>query len=248
MIINWPLMVVLFCLAMPGVFIVMPRLVSFLLPDNTGVLKKRVSRLVIFQAVFMVLVMSFIGSVLSAKTGLNDPILEPLLQGKEVLNVVLATLIPVTIYALTCFIFFSCLYYGVIRFILDEHSFEVMTRLRAALKLDGCLLYGGVVEELIGRWGLMNLIAFFSMLFTKHLNNMVIFTSIVLSGLLFAIGQIPVYLAAGCLPNHRFVYSLILLSLCQSLFFGVVFWQYGLVAAMMAHILFHLFWAGYDKV
>ena len=39
MIINWPLIVVLFCLSIPGVFITMTRLVHFLLPDNTEVLK-----------------------------------------------------------------------------------------------------------------------------------------------------------------------------------------------------------------
>ncbi|AMV15641.1 hypothetical protein ULM_29820 [Legionella pneumophila] len=40
MIIDWPVIIVLFCLSIPGVLIVMHRLVYFLLADNTERLKK----------------------------------------------------------------------------------------------------------------------------------------------------------------------------------------------------------------
>lgn len=248
MIINWPLIVILFCLSIPGVFIAMTRLVHFLLPNNTEELKKRASRLVILQALFMVLAMSFTGSLLSPKTGLGDPVLNSLLQGHGLLDTFLASLFPVFIYSLICFVVFCFIYYGIVRSILDEQSIEAMTKLRAALKLDGCLLYGGVVEEIIARWGLMNLVAFFTLLFVKQMSITVVYTAITLSGLMFAIGQIPVYLAAGCSSSRRLVYSLVLLSLCQSLFFGFIFWHYGLVGAIIAHLLFHIYWAVYDRM
>ena len=247
MVINWPLIVVLFCLSIPGVFIAMPRLINFLLPSNTDEVKKKATRLVIFQALFTVLVMSFAGAVLSVRTGLTDPVLVPLLQGKEVLNTFLGSLLPTFIYALVCFIVFCVLYYGIVRSILDEQSLEIMAKLRAALKPDGLLLYGGLVEEVIARWGLMNLVAYFALLFTKQMNNLVIYVSIIISGLLFVIGQIPIYIAAGCKSYRRLIYSLVLLSMCQSLFFGLVFWYYGLLSAIIAHLLFHLFWLIYDR-
>jgi hypothetical protein len=248
MVINWPLIIILFFISIPGVFIAINRLVRFLLPDNTEEVKTRASRLVIFQTLFMVLAMSFTGALLSSRTGLSDPVLVPLLQGKEVLNTFLTSLFPTFVYALVCFIFFCILYYGVVRSILDEQSLEVMSNLRAALKEDGCILFGGIAEEVIARWGFMNLIAFFALLFAKQMNISVIVASIFLSGLMFAIGQIPVYIAAGCNPTRRLVYSLTVLSLCQSIFFGVIFWQYGLVSALIAHVLFHVFWARYDSV
>lgn len=82
MIIDWPVIIVLFCLSIPGVLIVMHRLVYFLLADNTERLKKRFSRFVVLQTLFMTFVMSFAGSILSSRTGLGDPLLEGLLQGK----------------------------------------------------------------------------------------------------------------------------------------------------------------------
>jgi len=248
MVINWPLIVVLFCISIPGVFIAMTRVVHSLLPQNTEEIKTRASRLVIFQTLFMVLAMSFTGAILSSRTGLGDPLLIALLQGSDVLNIFLSNLFPIFVYAIICFIIFCFLYYGVVRSILDDQSLEVMTRLRAALKIDGCILYGGIAEEVIARWGFMNLVAFFALLFTKHMSLSVIAASIFISGLMFAIGQIPVYIAAGCTPTRRLIYSLTALSLCQSIVFGVVFWQYGLISAVIAHILFHIFWAGYDRV
>lgn len=247
MVINWPLVIVLFGVSIPGVFIAMPRLISFLLPDNSDEMKKKASRLVIFQALFTVLAMSFVGAVLSTRTGLSDPVLVPLLQGKEVVNTFLGSLLPTFVYAVVCFIVFAVLYYGVVRSILDEESLEVMAKLRFALKPDGLLLYGGVVEEVIARWGLMNLVAFFTMMFTRQMSNKVVYSSIIISGLLFVIGQIPVYIAAGCKAYRRLIYSITLLSLCQSIFFGIVFWLYGLLSAIIAHVLFHIFWLCYER-
>jgi hypothetical protein len=247
MIIDWPLITVLFCLSIPGVCIAMTRLISFLLPNNTDELKKRMSRLAIIQTLFMVLIMSLAGSILSFRTGLHAPLLEALLQGKAGLNAFQVILLPTLFCALLGLIIFCILYYGVVGSILDDHSFKVMTNLRRTLGIDGCVLYGGVVEEVLARWGLMNLIAFFAILFAGQNSNAILWISIILSGLMFGVGQIPVYLAAGCLASRRLIYSILLLFLWQSLVFGFLFWQYGLIAAIFAHMLFHFGWFLYDS-
>lgn len=247
MIINWPLIIVLFCLSIPGVYIAMTRLIYFLLSNNTEELKKRMSRFAILQTLLMVLVMSFAGAVLSVRTGLHAPLLEALLQGKAGLSSFQSIILPTFLYSLLGLFVFFGLYYGVVASILDEHSVQVMAKLRRILGTDGCVLYGGVVEEILARWGLMNLIVFFAMMFAIKHNDIVIWISIVLSGLLYGVGQIPAYLAAGCLSSRRLVYSIVLLYLWQSLVFGFIFWQYGLISSIFAHMLFHLGWACYDK-
>lgn len=247
MTINWPLIIVLLGLSLPGIFIAMPRLIFFLLPDNTEELRKRFSRFAIMQALFMVFVMSFAGTVLSVRTGLNDPILTGLLQGTTRLDALFSVLFPSFLYALFGLIGFCLLYYGLASSILDEQSIKVMAKMRAALGLDGCVLYGGVVEEVIARWGLLNVVAFFALLFSRQMNNTIIVLAIILSGIVFAVSQIPVYLAAGCTQNRRVIYTVVLLSLYQSLLFGFLFWQHGLIAAIFGHMLFHLGWGFYDK-
>jgi hypothetical protein len=66
------------------------------------------------------------------------------------------------------------------------------------------------------------------------------------SGLLFGLGHAPGYLAAGCQKTPMFFALMISLNLWASLIFGWLFWQYGLLAAMTAHMLFHLIWLPFD--
>lgn len=245
--INWPLIFILFCLSIPGVWITMTRLIYFLLPNNTEELKKRISRFAVLQTLVMVFVMSFAGAVLSLRTGLNAPLIEGVIQATAVLNSFQSMLLPMFLYTVLGLVIFLFLYYGVVESILDSHSFQVMSRLRTALGADGCVLYGGVTEEIIARWGLMNLIVFFTMLFGIQHNDLIMWISIIICGLVFGVGQAPVYLAAGCLSSRRLIYSIVLLYLCQSLIFGFIFWQYGIFAAIMSHMLFHAGWALYEK-
>ncbi|TAL64283.1 MAG: CPBP family intramembrane metalloprotease [Legionella sp.] len=247
MTINWPLICVLFCLSIPGVLIAMPRLIALLLPNNSIEIKRRFSRFAVTQTLFMVLVLSFAGSILSQTTGLSDPVLDGLLQGKVGLSGLQAILLPTFLYALIGLIVFCGLYYGLVGSLLDEHNLEVMRKLRAAIGEDGCVLYGGVVEEVIARYGLMNLLAFFLIFFTRQHNAGIIWTVILLSGLIWAVGQMPAYIAAGAVASRRFVYSILLLYVWQAIVFGFLFWQYGLISAILAHMLFHLGWARYDK-
>lgn len=246
--INWLLVLLVVVISVPGVFVVMPRYVAFLLPKHSIELKRKATRFVIGQSILLVLAMSVCGVLLSSRTGLQDPLLHSLMQGQFALNSFLAIFLPVLGYSLLVFFLFCILYYGVVHAILDTHSLEVLRQLRLALKLDGCLLYGGISEEVIARWGLMNLVTFFSLLFAQQVSHHAVVTaSLFISSLMFAVGQIPAYIAAGCVASRRFAYSFVLLSLCQSLVFGLVFWQYGLIASIMAHVLFHLFWASYDR-
>ncbi|MFI4963538.1 MAG: type II CAAX prenyl endopeptidase Rce1 family protein [Legionellales bacterium] len=241
MMINWMLVGFLLCVCLPGVCIVMPRIINLLLQDNSEHIKKRFSYLAQGQSMVMVLVMSITGSLLSHRTGLQAPILEAFLQGKGSLALLTPIGLPTLIGALIALGVFCFFYYGVAGYFLDEQSLKSMSKLRASLGLSGCVLYGGVVDEVIARWGLMNLSAFFLVLFV-NLGNRVYWLSIVISGLLFAIGQIPAYIAAGCVASRRFLYLCIVLSMTQSLVFGYLFWHYGLLSAMLAHMLFHLGW------
>ncbi|ASQ44965.1 CPBP family glutamic-type intramembrane protease [Legionella clemsonensis] len=245
--INWPLVIVLFCLSLPGVIIAVPRLINLLLPDNSDVLKRRISRLAMGQTLFMVLLMTFAGSILSLKTGLNAPILEALLEGRASFSPVQEMLLPVFLVTAGGLMVFLVLYYGVVASILDEKTFQTMRKVRAILGIDGCILYGGVVEEVIARWGLLNVLTFFSILFSGSRSPLIVWIALFLSGIVIALGQLPAYLAAGCQSSRRFIYSMLLLNSWQAMLFGWIFWQYGLIAAIGAHILFHIGWYLYDK-
>ncbi|QDP73376.1 CPBP family intramembrane metalloprotease [Legionella israelensis] len=247
MTINWPLIIVLFALSTPGVIIAVPRLIRFLLPDSSKSLIQRVSRLAVMQTLFMVFILSLGGAVLSRSTGLQAEILEAFLQGKVSWISLQNLLTPVLLYAFIITLVFCVFFYGVLASILDEHSFQIMRKLHRTLGLDGCVLYGGVAEEILARWGLVNVTAFFAILLTHSRSDSIMWFSVIISALLFSFSQLPAYIAAGCKKNRRFIFSFLFLHLWLGIMFGFLFWQYGLLAAILSHMLFHAFWSLYDK-
>jgi membrane protease YdiL (CAAX protease family) len=74
----------------------------------------------------------------------------------------------------------------------------------------------------------------------------VFWAAIVVSGVLFGIGHLPSYRLAGCEVTPLFLGLMIVLNLWATLICGWLFWQYGLLAAMIAHMLYHLVWLPLD--
>lgn len=244
---NWSLVIFIFLLAMPGILIAIPRLINLVLPHNSDFFKNRLSRFAIGQNLLMVFLMSFAGSVLSPHTGFSAQPLAAFLQGHFEINTITEWILPVFILVMGGLIGFLILYYGAIARFLDKTSFSVMNKIRQALKPSGSLFYSGIVDEIISRWGLLNVLVFFALLLTYQLNEFVVWTAFFISAFLVTIGQFPVYLAAGCIPSRRFMYSLLVLNLWQTFLFGWIFWNYGLIGSLFGHVLFQAGWVAYER-
>ena len=75
----------------------------------------------------------------------------------------------------------------------------------------------------------------------------VFWISIIGTGILFGLAHLPGNFAAGCKPSVMLVSTAIVSNLWVSLFCGYIFWNYGLIAAMVVHILFHVIWYPWDQ-
>ena len=104
------------------------------------------------------------------------------------------------------------------------------------------IFYGGIVEEILARWGVLTFIAWiFSFIFRKKI-SIAIWIAIILTGLLFGLGQLPSLLMGGESLAISNVFVVMGFSLYSAIVFGWLFWKRGLVAAMVAHILFQILW------
>ncbi|MBU7047121.1 MAG: CPBP family intramembrane metalloprotease [Theionarchaea archaeon] len=121
-----------------------------------------------------------------------------------------------------------------------------MESLRMNLGLSGRILYGGIVEEILTRWGLQSVLIWLTGIITGGITPGTIIVSIIITGILFGLGHLPSYLGAGCRKTPLFIAFKIILNLWASLIFGWLFWHYGLVSAMIAHMLFHVVWYPFD--
>lgn len=105
------------------------------------------------------------------------------------------------------------------------------------------VLYGGITEELLLRWGLMTALTWSAWRFLQQRRDPVraglVWLAIAVSSLIFAAGHLP---AASILLgdlNAAVVAFVIGVNTAFGLLFGYLFWRHGLESAMLAHALAH---------
>ena len=108
------------------------------------------------------------------------------------------------------------------------------------------LLYGGITEEVLLRWGVMTFLLWVLWWVFQNKTGVpkhsIVVAAIFLSSILFALGHIPAatLIAGESLTLSSLAYVLIFNSLF-GIVAGLLFWRYGLEAAIIAHIGAHLF-------
>ncbi|WP_207539011.1 CPBP family glutamic-type intramembrane protease [Sabulicella rubraurantiaca] len=107
----------------------------------------------------------------------------------------------------------------------------------ASLRLG--VLYGGVVEEVILRWGVMSLLLLpLRRILARW--DAALLLAILLSALLFAALHLPALAASGAPLEAGVVLRTLLLNTVAGLLFGWIFARRDLIAAMLAHAGAHL--------
>ncbi|UCG26267.1 MAG: CPBP family intramembrane metalloprotease [Chloroflexota bacterium] len=252
---DWALWAVLILVCIPGILVSLPRL--------TATIEKMVarqgepdrplpSRLVLFplQAVQLLIfigILDAVGVALAPEVGLSAPFFSALVSDAPAWPALQEQLLPAFTLGLAGAIIFVAAYYLIFRPRLDPESLAASEGLRQQLGPAGRLLYGGIVEEVIARWGLMTLVVWLLSLVAGEATSAVMWSGIIISGVLFGLVHLPSYAAAGARLTRSYVSFTILLNLWASVIFGLLFWQVGLAAAMLSHMLFHLVWLPFDR-
>lgn len=126
------------------------------------------------------------------------------------------------------------MYYVIFKPFLDTKTVKVTHSIRMFGGIWIRILYGGIVEEVLMRFGVMTFFVWIGSLIFGDLRHVVFWSAIVLSGLLFGIGHLPSYIMFGCKKSRAFISAVISLNLWAGIFFGWLYWKHGLVAAMIA--------------
>lgn len=117
-------------------------------------------------------------------------------------------------------------------------------RARVDVPLLWRVLYGGITEELLLRWGLMSALAWLCWRFLQGGAGAPgatgMWSAIVMSALLFGAGHLPAAAAQAGALGAALVAYVVLVNAAFGLLAGWLFWRHGLEAAMMAHACAHL--------
>jgi len=107
------------------------------------------------------------------------------------------------------------------------------------------LLYGGVTEEVLIRWGLMTVFLWLGWRFVQRdeaaPRQVFVWVAIVLSAVLFGAGHLPAASALVGTLTLSVVTYILLVNAAFGVVAGYLFFRYGLEAAIIAHALAHLF-------
>jgi hypothetical protein len=104
------------------------------------------------------------------------------------------------------------------------------------------LLYGGIAEELLTRWGLMTLFVWIAWKLSGSRSPVpaaAYWIGALLAALLFAAGHLPTLYAIMPAPAPQLIAAVIAGNAVPGLLFGWLYWRRGLEAAMIAHALAH---------
>ena len=71
--------------------------------------------------------------------------------------------------------------------------------------------------------------------------------ALIMSGLFFGFLHIPSAIAGGASATKMFFVAVIGLNLWMSLIFGYLLITYGLLAAMLSHMLLHILWYPFER-
>src|SRR5690606_20504576 len=110
--------------------------------------------------------------------------------------------------------------------------------------LSARILYGGIREELMLRWGLMSLLLWLSWRFIQRKSTspsaLLYWLAIIASAVLFGVGHLP---AAHALVGDL-SFPVVAYVIGGNAAFGVLagwlFWRFGLEAAILAHAITHV--------
>jgi hypothetical protein len=121
---------------------------------------------------------------------------------------------------------------------------EEVSRLQALTPpLVTRLLYGGIAEEILARWGVMTLVSWLAWRILGSPEppaDGLYWMGIVAAALVFALAHLPfLYSVAGSPPLWLPLTAMVINGVVGAVF-GWLFWRGGLEAAFMAHILAHL--------
>lgn len=116
--------------------------------------------------------------------------------------------------------------------------------LNKLLPLPTRLLYGGITEELLLRWGLLTFLVWAAWRFIQKgrskPRDSYFVCAIVISSIIFGLGHLPVASALASTVTITIICFVTITNSIFGLIAGYLYWKKGLEAAIIAHMLAHV--------
>jgi hypothetical protein len=156
--------------------------------------------------------------------------------------------VPGIVVALAGFLGHLILYYLVFRPRLPKASILLSEKIRLEMGILARVLQGGFAEEVQFRWGLMSLMVWLGALILPNQVPALPVVGIAISAVLFGYFHLIGARQIGLARDNMEVMMILADNAWGGIVFGWLFWQVGLVAAMLCHGFFHLAWFPIERI
>lgn len=190
------------------------------------------------QPAILTIPFALLGHALAQRVGLDAPLLRALVEGRRAMPIFQRQIAPALLGGVLAG-FVLVAYLGFV-------SGDAPAKLDMPLATK--LLYGGVTEEVMARWGLMTLGVWTAARLSgagDRPQAVHYWCGNLFAAILFAAGHLPVLFAVQADVSSALVAAVLLGNMVPALVFGWLFRTRGLEAAIMAHMAAHLVGAAY---
>lgn len=225
---------VLFAVGLLGVFAVLPYLFA-LVPPTDGVPLAVIAVASVVQSGVLVAIAVLVGLYLGPKVGLGAPLLRARLDGHPVgarLRETVPSAASLGVAAALAIVVLD-LAFGAVGASIPAEAVDQPALWKRAL----AVLYGGITEELLLRFGLMTLFVWLSTFVVgdEAPADGAVWAAIVLAAVAFGAAHLGT-LASITDPTPLLVVRTLVLNALGGVVFGWLYWKRGIEAAMVAHL------------
>lgn len=235
---KWKISALLVLAALPGVvatsWLALPLLVD---PSKISVPIETLQFATALQSMFLVSAAALIGASVAPKVGLFSPVISAIAGSGNVLDALRPQLLPGFVG--------GCIGASVIVGFYAFASGPVLAlQLDSPLPLVVRVLYGGITEEILIRWGLMTAIVWVGWKYLqrdlRQPSSWLMWAAIIVSALVFGLSHLPAAEKSLYALSAPLVAYITIGNALFGIVAGYLFWRYGLEAAIAAHVSAHL--------
>lgn len=189
------------------------------------------------QSALLVALASWAGAALAPRLGLQAPLFEAAACGRPLWPALQPQLWPAVLAGVAA---------GGLLFAVGHFAPPALAAVQANFSppLLARVLYGGITEEILLRWGVMSVLLWLAWRSLQQRRGtprpVIAWLAIILAALLFGIGHLPAAAALIGTLDTAMVAYVVGANTVFGLLFGYLFWRHGLEAAMLAHAVAHV--------
>ena len=195
----------------------------------------------VMQSSILLLGMVFLGSFLANKVNLRAPVIQAISMSQKVLPELRRQVLPGVMGGLSGGMVLVLFFNAYPEFIAAEFQNVVE---KISLAWYAKILYGGITEELLMRWGLMSLLVWISYRLTQKKDTLIrsynYILAIAISAILFGLGHLPLLFALISHPTFFLVVYVVLGNTAFGIIAGWLYWKKGLESSILAHVIAHI--------